>query len=44
MSSEYGVINEQGFAAGYGLGFNPFDESELKNEQNTEKDDHNSKE
>lgn len=26
---EYGVINEQGFVAGNGLGFNPFDENEL---------------
>lgn len=28
-NTEYGVINEQGFVAGNGLGFNPFDENEL---------------
>ena len=37
---EYGVINEQGFVAGNGLGFNPFDEAELDpNSQNENSDD-----
>lgn len=30
---EYGVINEQGFVAGNGLGFNPFDENELNGDK-----------
>lgn len=33
-----GVIQEQGFVAGTGLGFSPIDESELQNEQLEEKD------
>ena len=37
---EYGVINEQGFVAGNGLGFNPFDENELNGHKTeTEKTD-----
>lgn len=33
---EYGVINEQGFVAGNGLGFNPFDETELNPNESTD--------
>lgn len=35
---DYGVINEQGFVAGNGLGFNPFDENELNGHKAEEKD------
>lgn len=35
---EYGVINEQGFVAGNGLGFNPFDETELNPNQDNNSD------
>lgn len=37
----YGVLNEQGFVAGSGLGFNPIKESELNNneEKENEKED-----
>ena len=38
---EYGVINEQGFVAGNGLGFNPFDENELNPNQNNLSDKNN---
>ena len=37
-NTEYGVINEQGFVAGNGLGFNPFDENELNGHKNEEKE------
>lgn len=40
--NDFGVITEQGFVAGSGLGFNPVKESELnpkdKDEKDTEKD------
>ena len=35
---EYGVITEQGFVAGNGLGFNPFDENELNGHKADKKD------
>lgn len=34
QKSEYGVINEQGFVAGKGLGFNTFNEDEFNPSQN----------
>ena len=30
MSNPIGVITEQGYAAGQGLGYNPFNENDLK--------------
>lgn len=35
-NSEYGVITEQGFAVGKGLGFNPFDENMLNQDNNSD--------
>jgi len=40
---EYGVINEQGFVAGNGLGFNPFDEAELDPNKNENSEDEDNK-
>ena len=42
-NSEYGVINEQGFVAGNGLGFNPFDETDLNPNQKSEDESNNAK-
>lgn len=36
-----GVINEQGFVAGSGLGFAPIKENELQNDIPNDKDDEN---
>lgn len=40
--NNYGVIKEQGFAAGTGLGFNPVDKSQLGEDKEKNKpEDHN---
>lgn len=43
MSNPIGVITEQGYAAGQGLGYNPFNENDLKKLRNKEDEDKNDK-
>lgn len=38
-NSGFGVLNEQGYIMGQGLGFAPIKESELKNEEEEKKDE-----
>ena len=35
MANQVGIINEQGFVMGQGLGFKPINESDLKKDKNT---------
>lgn len=45
MSNPIGAITEQGYAAGQGLGYNPFNENDLKKLRDKESEDkHNKKE
>lgn len=39
MSNPIGVITEQGYAAGQGLGYNPFNENDLKKLRDKENND-----
>lgn len=43
MSNPIGVITEQGYAAGQGLGYNPFNENDLKKLRDKESKDKNDK-
>lgn len=43
MSNPIGVITEQGYAAGQGLGYNPFNENDLKKLRDKESEDKNNK-
>lgn len=43
MSNPIGVITEQGYAAGQGLGYNPFNENDLKKLRDKESEDKNDK-